>query len=117
MNDLAWSNISLENVPDDILPDLVAQINKDFNEHSLLNVSEEYLLEEVVSVIKNFISDLSKRGADLQHLLYRIDVPEKDFLVALEENDLDKLSLNLSRLIIKREIQKVLIRRHFKDIN
>lgn len=117
MKDLTWSNISLENLPEDLMPELINQINKDFEEHSLNSVSDKYLVEDLINSIKGYLLNQSKRGADFQHLLYRIDVPENEVQMVLQERDLDKLCFNLSRLILKRELQKVLIRRYFKDAN
>lgn len=115
MNRLSWSNINLQTIPKDILPEVVTQINKDFDEQSVINVSNDYLMDDLIESLENYLLDLNRKGTDLQNLLYRIDVPEKYAIAVFQISDLTLLTIELAHLILKREVQKVLIRRHFRD--
>lgn len=115
MKELSWSNIHLKNLEPNILKEVVEQTNKDFNEQSLKNVAEGTILSDVRASLKLYLLDMNKRSEDLQQLLYRIDVPEKDVQNVMRVADLDALCEALADLILKRELQKVLIRRHFKE--
>ena len=115
IKELSWSNIHLKNLEPNILKEVVEQTNKDFNEQSLKNVAEGTILSDVRASLKLYLLDMNKRSEDLQQLLYRIDVPEKDVQNVMRVADLDALCEALADLILKRELQKVLIRRHFKE--
>lgn len=117
MKELSWSNIYLKNIEPNILKEVVEQTNKDFNEQSMQNVAEGSVLPDVTSSLKFYLLDMNKRSEDLQQLLYRIDVPEKEVQKVLGIRDLDALCGELAELILKRELQKVLIRRHFKGLD
>jgi len=117
MKELSWSNIHLKNIEPNILKEVVEQTNKDFNEQSLQKVAEGSVLSDVKSSLKLYLLDMNKRSEDLQQLLYRIDVPEKEVENVIAIRDLDTLCGELAELILKRELQKVLIRRHFKGLD
>jgi hypothetical protein len=117
MKELSWSNIHLKNIEPNILKEVVEQTNKDFNEQSLQKVAEGSVLSDVKSSLKLYLLDMNKRSEDLQQLLYRIDVPEKEVEKVIAIRDLDTLCGELAELILKRELQKVLIRRHFKGLD
>jgi hypothetical protein len=117
MKELSWSNIYLKNLEPNILKEVVEQTNKDFNEQSLKNVAEGTILSDVRASLKLYLLDINKRSEDLQQLLYRIDVPEKEVEKVIAIRDLDTLCGELAELILKRELQKVLIRRHFKGLD
>lgn len=94
------------------------QIIKDFDLYEMeikfsgntVNAYSE-LMYQIVPHINNLIDkDLKK----LLDVLYRIDVPEGKIKDCLEGNTSLSTSEAISDLIIKRELQKIVIRRHYK---
>ena len=119
MNELSFEKIDFGLVEADMWPKVIAQIEKDFAENQLdwTVSSEKDLFEGVFESLKSFMLDLSRSNFDLYQLLYRIDVPEKYIISLKRLNDLELFIEKLTELIVRREIQKVLIRKYFSGIN
>ena len=101
-----------------LLQQTVEQIIKDFATHGLeikfsnLNKSPyEELMSQLNPQIAHLLANDQER---LFALLYSIDLPEKKLKEALKKSD-NNLVLELSELILKRELQKVVLRNFFSN--
>lgn len=101
----------------DLLKETVEQIQKDFGESGFnihFSGKPETAYQELVEQITPFIQkNLQSNYTYLMQVLYKIDIPEKHFKDALNKNP-QSVSLQITELIIKRELQKVVIRNHYK---
>lgn len=90
------------------------QLIKDFErgglEHYLKPlISFEY--SDIHFQLNKTLSDIvSKESSKYQQLLYLIDIPEKDFKEALNETDENNKMDSVADLIIKRILQKVVLK-------
>lgn len=104
------------NMPD-LLRDLLLQITKDFqtaqiplSSESLVNCSFEGLCETIVRALDAHLG----KGGTLKNVLNRVDLTEKQ----LKKHIPERLTSNLrplTELIIKRELQKVVIRYWYRQ--
>jgi hypothetical protein len=100
-----------------LLNETVEQIKKDLGEsgftiHFSGNTHTAYieLIDQLQPIIENL---LQKNYTHLMQVLYKIDIPEKLFKNVLTSN-LSNTSHKIAELIIKRELQKVVIRNEYK---
>ena len=101
----------------DLIKDAANQLIKDFELFGLeikfsgnaYNAYEE-LFEQVEPRINKLISTNQQK---FMNILYRIDLSETQIKKALEDSN-EPFSAVVSDLIIKRELQKVVIRKYFK---
>ena len=56
-----------------------------------------------------------KAGFNIQQLLYRVDINEKQLSTRLQENKEEEYLSIVSELIIKRILQKVVLKKHFSN--
>ena len=103
----------------DLLQQTVEQIKKDFD---LFGVEIKFsgnrydAYDELFSQIRPYIEQLMSRDYQrFMNVLYRIDVNEQQLKRKLEENASESTSEIISNLIIKRELQKVVIRNYYKQ--
>ena len=111
---------SIQNLPDkkEIIIEMIAQIKKDFamfseNIEFNENAQEKYanLFSQLEAYLKKHFSKNTER---LYPILYRIDILEKDIQYAInQQSDYNFIALITEQIILK-ELQKVLIRRHYK---
>ncbi len=102
----------------DIIQDTANQIIKDFDMFGLeikfsgnaYNAYEE-LFEQIEPHIKNLIDTNQSK---FMGILYRIDLNDEQIKKAVNENHSESFSEIITDLIIKRELQKVVIRKHYK---
>jgi hypothetical protein len=117
MLELEWNKISLTTYSSnkEILSLLVAQLSKDFESCKLAITipfdASAPLIQE--SVFKALQKDTHSTHTQIQQLLYRIDVSEKLVEQIEDKNNLNQFIQSLTELIIKRELQKVLIRKYY----
>lgn len=102
----------------DLLTLTVEQIKKDFDLYGMeihFSGNENSAYEELTSQISPYIENLLNSNYEkFLSLLYRIDVPEKKLSqIIMHSNDVKVLEI--SDLIIKRELQKVVIRTYYKE--
>ena len=93
------------------------QLEKDFNEigEQLTFSYEKISFENLVASLKNqLIAIENKRPGILNQLFYRIDLPEKK-IKAVRDGNAD-FYFSAAELILKRELQKVVIREYYKKI-
>lgn len=93
------------------------QIIKDFDMFGLeikFSGSKYDAYEELFDQIEPYIDELlSVNRSKFMSVLYRIDVSEYQLKKAVEENESESFSTIITDLIIKRELQKVVIRAHY----
>jgi len=102
----------------DLIKDTANQIIKDFDMFGMeikfsgnaYNAYEE-LFEKIEPHIKNLIDTNQQK---FMGILYRIDVSDVQIKKAVSENSSESFSAIVTDLIIKRELQKVVIRNHYK---
>jgi hypothetical protein len=115
---------SMENIPKlteiDLKPwfdkpklilDCAAQTQKDLAQYGIefsFSGNVETIYEELFSQIQPQIEALLKKGISLMEILYRVDVDEAKVKTISRDNEL--LSASITRLILWRELQKVVTR-------
>lgn len=95
-----------------LLRDLILQLLKDFQTAQIpltLNPEENYSFEGLCKGIEFVIENHLKRGGTLKNLLNRVDLTEKQIKKVISGAIHSNLR-RLAELIIKRELQKVVIR-------
>ncbi len=95
-----------------LLRDLILQLLKDFQTAQIpltLNPEENYSFEGLCKGIELVIENHLKRGGTLKNLLNRVDLTEKQIKKVISGAIHSNLR-RLAELIIKRELQKVVIR-------
>ena len=94
------------------------QIQKDFDLVGLtiaFSGNEANAFNELLYQLSPIIDNLLDRNYNgLLNLLYRIDIPENKVAQLSVQNDFQSLAEALSDLIIRRELQKIVIRKHYK---
>lgn len=101
----------------DLLRDLLHQLSKDFStaQIPLILISDShYTFEALCSCIEQAIETHLKAGGTLKNLLNRVDLTEKQIKKTLPKALYSNLRL-LSELVIKRELQKVVIRHWYRQ--
>lgn len=104
----------------DLIKDTANQIIKDFDMFGLeikfsgnaFNAYEE-LFEQIEPHINQLIISNQQK---FMSILYRIDLSDEQIKKAVTENSSEPFSAIVSDLIIKRELQKVVIRNHYKTL-
>ena len=97
---------------DDFVLKTQIQVSKDFNQFSIdfpsNFVSTSWQLEDILLIIEEKIAELLQLGEQtLLNYLYQVDIPEKQFVLLLNDN----LFLpKMSEIILKREAYKVYLR-------
>jgi hypothetical protein len=102
----------------DLIKDTANQIIKDFDMFGMeikfsgnaYNAYEE-LFEQIEPHIKNLIENNQQK---FMGILYRIDVSDVQIKKAVRENSTESFSIIVTDIIIKRELQKVVVRNHYK---
>ncbi len=112
MSDINTSNQLLSNISDDgLYSNLIKQLNKDFG---LSGISYQFKLnsnpKELGGQLQRVVYDLITHNfSDYLNLLYRVDISENE-IKKLDGSNIEKLSENVSRIILQRECKKVWIR-------
>ncbi|MBA3705610.1 MAG: hypothetical protein H0W84_06825 [Bacteroidetes bacterium] len=103
----------------DLIKDTANQIIKDFDMFGMEvkfsgNAYNAY--EELFEQIEPHISQLIHSNQQkFMGVLYRIDLSDEQIKKAVQENSSEPFSAIVTDLIIKRELQKVVIRNHYKQ--
>jgi len=93
----------------DVLRSLILQLKKDFASAGIpikLLITKKYTYEELCGVIRDAF--LAQSAADMFNLLYRVDVSEHQLREGMPSPGLD-VDL-IAELVVKRELQKVVLR-------
>ncbi|MBL7884014.1 MAG: hypothetical protein JNL69_08085 [Bacteroidia bacterium] len=102
-----------------MIKDTANQIIKDFDIFGMEvnfsgNVYNAY--EELFNQIEPHIKKLiDTNQAKFMGILYRIDVSDEQIKKAINQNSSESFSEIITDLIIRRELQKVVIRQHYKS--
>lgn len=102
----------------DLIKDTANQIIKDFDMFGMEikfsgNAYNAY--EELFEQIEPHMNQLiNSNQSKFMGILYRIDLSDVQIKKAVEENKSESFSAIVTDLIIKRELQKVVIRDHYK---
>lgn len=94
-----------------IIKDCAAQTQKDLGLYGIqisFSGNAETAYSELFSQIEPHINSLLKKGSSLMEILYRVDVAEEKLKEISEPNE--TLSESITRLILWRELQKVVTR-------
>ena len=67
------------------------------------------------TILRELLSSQSKADFNVMQLLYRIDISEAQLKRYLNENKNESYFNVIAELIIKRVLQKVVIRQHYKN--
>lgn len=101
----------------DLFEKFKTQLQKDFEMCGLTDVAPVLVsnnLEHVYHQVLNSILAIEKKEASvLQNLLYRIDVTENQIRIEAEQHSEKNFQQILSELIIKRILQKVILKQQY----
>jgi hypothetical protein len=103
------------NTPE-LLRDLLEQLMKDFQTAHLplaLDVAYAYTFDELKDRLIETLSEHARTPRALQQLMYRVDVSEGQLRRRINSQSGNTLP-QIAELIIKRELQKVVIRHWYK---
>ncbi|RZS94849.1 hypothetical protein [Cecembia calidifontis] len=96
-----------------ILQQTAQILKKDFNLPEIQeNFTEEGLVEILTPVIKQMLDRDFER---LLQICYRIDLGEQVLKKILHESDPDQMANDLSRALVKRQVQKIEIRKKYQN--
>ena len=101
-----------------LLKKIVEQLNKDFqlaniNNQFKASISSKSLKINLDAIVLDLISN---KYDDYLNLLYRIDIPEKE-LAFIKGDKLTDAVEQISFLILKREFQKVWLKKNYKKLS
>lgn len=98
-----------------LLSEVIAQLEKDLGESQSDLESLQYSdIEDLIEAIADILWELYSRSQQsLFNLLYRIDLPESKVQETVNSEGFDWNAL--AKLILKRELQKVVMRRHYSQ--
>lgn len=104
-----------------VLESTLIQIEKDFRQSGIeIQIgAESYITFDYLAMLlkKEVANLLSKKNEALFNLLYRIDISEIQIKRESTKTPEKEFELLLSEMIIKRELQKVVIREYYKQHN
>ncbi len=118
---LLWKQ-NLQSLPDkkEIIEEMLEQIKKDF---AMFSENIEFADETadnpqlLFKQLENYLNtNFSQNTEKLYPILYRIDVLQKDIQHAINQQDNFNFIASITEQIIAKELQKVLIRRHYREI-
>jgi hypothetical protein len=98
-----------------IIDETTKQIIRDFQNDDLKIIysgNNALAFDELKQQLIPFVSELMKNSTALHALLYRVDIPEKEFRSAMNDSELPREAI-ITELIIRREFKKVLTRKYF----
>ncbi|MFT5278492.1 MAG: hypothetical protein ACI9P8_000117 [Bacteroidia bacterium] len=97
----------------ELLSEVITQLEKDLGESHPDLVSLEYSnVEDLIETVADLLWELHSRSQEnLFNLLYRIDLPETKVQETINSEVFEWHGL--AELILKRELQKVVLRKHF----
>jgi hypothetical protein len=115
----ALNDLSIYHQKIDLIKATAAQIQKDFSlfdqEISFSGKTEaayDELNNQIVLIVDRF---LEINSSNFFALLYAIDIDENQLKRVLFSDEFESPAAEISRMIIERELKKVIIRNHFKN--
>ena len=104
----------------DLLLSTVKQLQKDLAEFSLeveFNLNGDFPYQEVYETLIPFLTYIIEKRQDIfASILYRIDIQEEAVKNAVSNQEESNIAETLSKLIIERELKKVLFRNYFSKL-
>ncbi len=104
-----------------IIQDLLSQIQKDFGmfgEQLYFDIKAGQSYQSLYIQLEQFLSiNYGQQTEKLYPVLYRIDILEKDIKKAINDESKSGFFGAIAELIILKELQKVIIRWHYKKSN
>ncbi len=103
----------------DLFEKFKLQLQKDFENCGLdgkfaINLIPDY--DFIFNLVNLEVEKINKSQSNkLNELLYRIDISEQQIKKAFNQNSNTTLNEIISDLIIKRELQKIVIKEHYKN--
>lgn len=98
----------------DLIRETFEQLNKDLQMSGISNQLETSPIEEAMQQTKSLIESLVEgHSTHLFQLLYRVDINQEK-IRALFNGETNDACSELTKLILQREYQKVVLRRSFK---
>jgi hypothetical protein len=117
MSDLPTIRNQLRNI--DLFDAFKKQLGKDFEQSNLSADFVKTLEPDYVSILEKIAFELHrnehKTGFSLMQLLYRIDINEVQLAKHLDDYKMENYFSVIADLIIKRVLQKVVIKQYYKD--
>lgn len=105
----------------DLFDAFKTQLAKDFEQSNFdadfINTLEPDYTHIQQEIVRELQHAETKADADLLQLLYRIDISEFKLKKYLREGSNENQLMTIAELIIKRELQKVVIRLYYKNKN
>lgn len=93
------------------------QLNKDLNGLSDYRIEVENesesksVLDFFIDFLQKALQDLNEKNV-LQQFIYCVDLPEKEYIITLREDNLNELA----HLVLRREAKKVYLKMKFSDL-
>lgn len=117
MNSLKFSNINLEERDTDFCVQVMNQLEKDFNRagYAIAFGTASETIVNIKTKLDTLLLNDQNSKEQLMHLFYLIDIPESYLSEIENQPDYNSTVDLLTTLILKRTIQKVLIRNHFSS--
>ena len=116
MEDLSQFNVQLTRK--DLFEAFKTQLAKDFVQSNFSADFVAALMPDYESIHEKILFELQrstkKADADLMRLLYRVDISETQLKRYLDEKPNQDHLITIGELIIKRVLQKVVIRQYYK---
>lgn len=92
------------------------QLHFGISRQELFSVKDENSFTDVHNRLTKVVAYLLEK--DLQRLvngLYKVDVDERKVKAAFTQEDPQQIASSIARLILERELQKCIIRRHYQQ--
>jgi hypothetical protein len=103
----------------DLFEKFKAQLQKDFEFCNLDGTFAIDIIPDFDRILKVVHSEVEKinrvSSGKINELLYRIDISEAQIKKAINSAPDSELTKIISELIVKRELQKIIIKEHFKN--
>ena len=97
---------------------LKKQLSKDFGDESFTFALEELKIQDAKklnSIVSQYLTSFERKNTqEFFQILYRVDIPESEFKAQVLFNELD--IQDLSDLVIRRELIKILFREKYSSI-
>lgn len=118
MEDFSLEVINSKIWPKDLFDLFIAQLKKDFEGANCDSVFSQNLIpnyNEILLIIEQELTKISKtKPSKINAVLYRIDISEQQIQNKKSEHPNENFYLIISELIIKRTLQKVVIKEYYK---
>ena len=103
----------------EIIRETAQQVIRDFSIHKkeiIFSGNETTAYQELVGQLDPVLSEMYTNDKHtFQAMLYQIDISERSFRELLSTTDKKDFSFRLAEMIVRREFQKVLTRRFFRN--